>query len=129
MLQLLQGVVAEGTAKAAKSLARPVGGKTGTTNDFTDAWFVGFSPSLTVAVWVGFDAKVTLGNKEAGAVVALPIWIDYMQEILKDKPVETFAAVETSEEGPSEAPEITTYSDQKKLFVEDLPATSPAKKP
>lgn len=129
MLQLLQGVVAEGTATAAKSLARPVGGKTGTTNDFTDAWFVGFSPSLTVAVWVGFDAKVTLGNKEAGAVVALPIWIDYMQEILKDKPVETFAAVETSEEGPSEAPEITTYSDQKKLFVEDLPATSPAKKP
>lgn len=129
MLQLLQGVVAEGTATAAKSLARPVGGKTGTTNDFTDAWFVGFTPSLTVAVWVGFDAKVTLGNKEAGAVVALPIWIDYMQEILKDKPVETFAAVESSQGSLSEAPEVTTFSDEKKLFVEDLPAASPPKKP
>jgi penicillin-binding protein 1A len=129
MLQLLQGVVTEGTAQAAKSLARPVGGKTGTTNDFTDAWFVGFTPSLTVAVWVGFDAKVSLGNKEAGAAVALPIWIDYMQEILKDKPVEAFAAVEFPLEGPPETPEITTYPDQKKLFVEDLPATPPARKP
>ena len=129
MLRLLQGVVEEGTAKAARSLARPVGGKTGTTNDFTDAWFVGFTPSLTVAVWVGFDAKVSLGNKEAGAAVALPIWIDYMQEILKDKPVETFAAVETPQEGPPETPEFTTYSDQRKLFVEDLPAISPSKKP
>jgi penicillin-binding protein 1A len=129
MLQLLQGVVTEGTAQAAKSLARPVGGKTGTTNDFTDAWFVGFTPSLTVAVWVGFDAKVSLGNKEAGAAVALPIWIDYMQEILKDKPVEAFATVEFPLEGPPETPEITTYPDQKKLFVEDLPATPPARKP
>jgi penicillin-binding protein 1A len=129
MLQLLQGVVAAGTAQAAKSLGRPVGGKTGTTNDFTDAWFVGFTPSLTVAVWVGFDAKVSLGNREAGAVVALPIWIDYMQQVLKDKPVEDFAVVETPEEGPPETPEITKYSDRRKLFVEDLPPTSAPKQP
>jgi penicillin-binding protein 1A len=129
MLRLLQGVVAEGTAQAAKSLARPVGGKTGTTNDFTDAWFVGFTPSLTVAVWVGFDAKVSLGNKEAGAAVALPIWIDYMQEILKDRPIESFPAVEIPQEGPPESQDFTSYTDQKKIFVEDLPPVSPPRKP
>src|SRR5438093_1541371 len=91
MLGLLQNVVQNGTATAAKSLGRPLGGKTGTTNDFTDAWFVGFTPSLTTAVWVGFDTKKTLGNKEAGAVVALPIWIHYLEDTLKDKPVEQFA--------------------------------------
>src|SRR5207247_9075606 len=78
MLEMLQNVVQSGTATAAKSLGRPIGGKTGTTNDFTDAWFVGFTPSLTTAVWVGFDVKKSLGDKEAGARVALPIWIHYM---------------------------------------------------
>ncbi|NWG13299.1 MAG: PBP1A family penicillin-binding protein [Acidobacteria bacterium] len=121
MLRALQGVVEQGTAKAARSLRRPVGGKTGTTNDFTDAWFVGFTPSLTVAVWVGFDAKVTLGSKEAGAVAALPIWIDYMQEILKETPVENFAVVESTEEAGTDSPEIT-FSQRRKLFVEELPA-------
>ncbi len=127
ILRVLQGVVEQGTAKAARSLQRPVGGKTGTTNDFTDAWFVGFTPSLTVAVWVGFDAKVTLGNKEAGAVAALPIWIDYMQEILRDTPVENFAAAESTEEAATESPEIT-FSQRKKLFIEDLPGIPPPKK-
>jgi penicillin-binding protein 1A len=91
MLGLLQGVVQSGTATAAKSLERPLGGKTGTTDDFTDAWFVGFTPSITAAVWIGRDEKKTLGDKQTGAVVALPIWIDCMREILKDKPVEQFA--------------------------------------
>ena len=94
MLGLLQNVVQNGTATAAKSLARPVGGKTGTTEDFTDAWFIGFTPSITAAVWVGFDEKKTLGDKQTGAVVALPIWIECMKEILKDKPVENFPTVE-----------------------------------
>lgn len=129
MLRLLQGVVAEGTAQAAKSLARPIGGKTGTTNDFTDAWFVGFTPSLTAAVWVGFDAKVSLGNKEAGAAVALPIWINYMREVLKDKPIENFPTVEIPQEGPPETQDFVPYSDQKKLFIEDLPPVSPPRKP
>ncbi len=120
MLDLLEGVVQSGTATAAKSLGRPLGGKTGTTNDFTDAWFVGFSPSLTTAVWVGFDEKKSLGNREAGAVVALPIWIKYMGAILKDKPVEEFAAAEMTAQvtgdgyGPSTA-------QRRKLFVEDIP--------
>ena len=63
MLDLLQEVVQNGTATAAKSLGRPLGGKTGTTDNFTDAWFVGFNPSLTAAVWVGFDGKKTLGEQ------------------------------------------------------------------
>jgi penicillin-binding protein 1A len=55
-----------------------VAGKTGTTNDFTDAWFIGFSPSITCGVWMGFDEKKTLGNKETGSLAALPIWVDFM---------------------------------------------------
>ncbi|HYK87925.1 MAG TPA: penicillin-binding transpeptidase domain-containing protein, partial [Acidobacteriota bacterium] len=122
MLALLQGVVQSGTATAARSLGRPLGGKTGTTNDFTDAWFVGFSPSLTTAVWVGFDEKKNLGNKETGAVVALPIWIKYMSEILKDKPVERFASPEVTDQVMSESTEAVPIA-RKKLFVEDIPGS------
>ncbi len=124
MLALLQNVVQSGTATAAKSLGRPLGGKTGTTNDFTDAWFVGFTPSITTAVWVGFDEKKTLGNKEAGAVVALPIWIKFMAAVLKDKPVEQFAVPEVIEEAPVEGLE-TTPPERRKIFVEDLPGGTP----
>ena len=94
MLGLLRNVVENGTATAAKSLDRPLGGKTGTTNDFTDAWFVGFTPSLTAAVWIGYDEKRTLGDSQSGGVVALPIWIDCMKEILKDVPVENFTTLD-----------------------------------
>jgi len=128
MLGLLQGVVENGTATAAKSLRRPVGGKTGTTNDFTDAWFVGFSPSLTTAVWVGFDSKRTLGNKEAGAVAALPIWINYVEQILKDKPVEQFVDVRPTDQHLTENTDLGLPM-PKRLFVEDLPTGNPAKKP
>jgi penicillin-binding protein 1A len=98
MLGLLQEVVQGGTATAAKSLGRPLGGKTGTTNDFTDAWFIGFTPSITAAVWVGYDEKKTLGSKQSGAVVALPIWIEAMQSILKDTPIEQFQTVKPNED-------------------------------
>jgi len=125
MLGLLQNVVQSGTATAAKSLGRPLGGKTGTTNDFTDAWFVGFTPSITTAVWIGFDEKKTLGNREAGAVVALPIWIKYIAEILKDKPVEQFATAEITDQGLSESTDSALIL-HKKLFVEDLPGGSPS---
>jgi penicillin-binding protein 1A len=103
MLGLLQEVVQGGTATAAKSLGRPLGGKTGTTNDFTDAWFIGFTPSITAAVWVGFDEKKTLGPKESGAVVALPIWIETMKSILKDTPIEQFQTY-TPEEATDDSP-------------------------
>ena len=79
MVSLLQGVVLHGTAAAAKKLNHPVAGKTGTTNDYTDAWFIGFSPSITCGVWIGYDEKRTLGENETGGHAALPIWIDFMQ--------------------------------------------------
>ena len=78
MTWMLREVVLHGTAKTATRLKHPVAGKTGTTNNFTDAWFIGFSPSLTCGVWVGFDEKTTLGDKETGARAALPVWMDFM---------------------------------------------------
>jgi penicillin-binding protein 1A len=90
MVSLLQGVVQQGTATAALKLKHPLGGKTGTTNDFTDAWFVGFSPSITCGVWIGFDEKKTLGSKETGGQAALPIWIDFMKVALQGRDNETF---------------------------------------
>ena len=65
-------------------------GKTGTTNDFTDAWFIGYTPSLVAGAWIGFDEKVTLGDKETGGRAALPIWMDFIREVYKDKPIEQF---------------------------------------
>jgi len=82
MTSMLREVVLHGTGVAAARLKYPVAGKTGTTNDFTDAWFIGFSPSITCGVWMGFDEKKTLGNKETGAVAALPIWMDFMATAL-----------------------------------------------
>ena len=87
---MLQGVVQRGTAYQASSLGRPIGGKTGTTNDFRSAWFVGFSPDIVVGVFVGFDDNRSLGNNETGAVDAVPVFIDFMQTALKDTPVHDF---------------------------------------
>ncbi|PYT36199.1 MAG: hypothetical protein DMF52_08075 [Acidobacteria bacterium] len=91
MTYLLEGVTESGTgALAARELNRPVAGKTGTTDDLADAWFVGFSPSLVAGVWVGFDQKKSLGEGETGARAALPIWIGFMKGALKGKPEESF---------------------------------------
>ena len=68
----------------------PLGGKTGTTSDFTDAWFLGFSPSVTCGVWVGYDSRESLGKRETGAAAALPIWIDFMRAAIAGKPDEQF---------------------------------------
>ena len=90
MMTLLQGVTQHGTGASAAQLQHPIGGKTGTTSDFTDAWFLGFSPSVTCGVWVGFDSRESLGNKETGARVALPIWIDFMRAAIAGKDDEQF---------------------------------------
>ena len=90
MTTLLQEVVKHGTAFSASKLNHPLAGKTGTTNDFTDAWFIGFSPSITAGVWIGYDEKKTLGPKESGAMAALPMWIDFMKAAIADKPNEKF---------------------------------------
>ena len=90
MTYMLRSVVERGTARRARVLERPLGGKTGTTNDSTDTWFVGFSPQITAGVWTGYDTKISLGEKVYGATLALPIWIDFMQEITQDMPIEDF---------------------------------------
>jgi penicillin-binding protein 1A len=79
MTNLMRGVIARGTGAAAAALDWPLGGKTGTTNDFTDAWFTGFDPKITVGVWVGHDDKKPLGPAETGAEAALPIWMEFMK--------------------------------------------------
>jgi penicillin-binding protein 1A len=91
MVDLMQEPIKPGgTAAKAAELKRPIAGKTGTTNDFTDAWFIGYTPSLVAGAWIGFDEKVTLGDKETGAKAALPIWMEFMREVLKDKPIVQF---------------------------------------
>ncbi|MFN8062692.1 MAG: PBP1A family penicillin-binding protein [Vicinamibacterales bacterium] len=77
MTSLLRGVVQHGTAAAAKSIDWPLAGKTGTTDDYTDAWMLGFDPEITVGVWVGLDIKKPIGRNQSGAVAALPIWMDF----------------------------------------------------
>jgi penicillin-binding protein 1A len=82
MTNMLTGVIQEGTGKKARVLGRPLAGKTGTTNKFKDALFIGFSPSITTGVWVGQDTSESLGNLETGARAALPIWMDFMKTAL-----------------------------------------------
>lgn len=89
---MLQGVVQRGTATQALVLGRPVGGKTGTTNDYRSAWFMGFSPKLVVGVFVGFDDNRSLGEGETGAVAAVPIFVEFMQSALKSEPTDDFQA-------------------------------------
>jgi penicillin-binding protein 1A len=108
MMQLLQAVVQHGTGAAASQLKHPFGGKTGTTNDYTDAWFIGFSPSVTCGTWIGFDDRQSLGEKETGARAALPMWMDFMRAAIANKPTEAF---------------VTAGAPQKKL---DVPLSSPA---
>ena len=90
MTYLLEGVIADGTGRLAQVINHPMAGKTGTTDDFSDAWFIGFTPSLACGVWVGFDQKQTLGPDETGARAALPIWVDFFKAILEDRPKERF---------------------------------------
>ena len=115
MVAMLQDVVNFGTGVRAKALGRPSAGKTGTTNDFTDAWYIGFTPQITAGVWVGFDdPKTSLGPKETGARAALPIWLEFMEQATKGMPVESF-------------PNVTSLEDLAKTQQEqvDVPDTAP----
>jgi penicillin-binding protein 1A len=94
MVAMLEEVVQFGTGVRAKQLGRASAGKTGTTNDFTDAWYIGFTPQLTAGVWVGNDDKrISLGKKETGAQAALPIWLEFMQGATQGMPVQDFPNV------------------------------------
>lgn len=90
MVNILEGVVERGTGRRAQAIGKPVAGKTGTSNDSRDAWFLGFTPDLAVGVYVGFDTPRTLGKKETGSSAALPIFVDFMQNALSDKPATPF---------------------------------------
>jgi penicillin-binding protein 1A len=90
MSDLLSAVVQEGTGRGLLRLGRPLAGKTGTTNEQGDAWFMGFSPDLTTGVWVGHDDNSALGFGETGAGAALPIWRDFMRVALADRPIRDF---------------------------------------
>lgn len=94
MTQLLKGVIEDpkGTGGKARALGRELAGKTGTTNGYFDAWFIGYSPQISTGVWVGFDKEKTIGIGEVGGRAALPIWIDFMKEAHQDLPQMTFAA-------------------------------------
>ena len=91
---MMEDVIQKGTGQAAKSIGRPIAGKTGTTNDFVNAWFIGGAPNLVTGVYVGFDDRRSLGETESGAHAALPIWINFMKESLKQVPVMAFTVPE-----------------------------------
>jgi penicillin-binding protein 1A len=103
MMGLLRAVTQFGTGAAASQLNHPLGGKTGTTSDYTDAWFLGFSPSVTCGVWVGYDSNQSLGEKETGARAALPIWIAVMRQAIIGKESEKFLGDEKSNSAPKPA--------------------------
>ena len=98
LIDMMKGVVKRGTAAQAARMPYFLAGKTGTTNDFRDAWFVGFSPHLLCLVWVGYDKETFLGKRESGATTALPIWIDFMSKVLPLYPNDDFGHVQESAE-------------------------------
>lgn len=91
MTTLMEGVIERGTGRVAKEFGRPSAGKTGTTNDCTDAWFIGYTPQLVTSVWVGYDDMRSLGKRQTGGRVAAPIWTSFMKAALADEPLENFS--------------------------------------
>jgi penicillin-binding protein 1A len=92
MTDLLKAVVQEGTGWRIKALKRPAAGKTGTTNNLRDAWFIGYTPELVAGAWVGYDDQKTMGKGETGSRAASPLWLYYMSNVLKGTPVVDFPA-------------------------------------
>ena len=127
MTAMLEEVVQFGTAMKAKSIGRPAGGKTGTTQDYTDAWFVGFTPQITAGVWVGFDDKqISLGKRETGAQAALPIWMEFVERGMAGIPAMDFANVVTLEQ---QAAEHNVHVDTPDTAPEDEAPSLPKPKP
>jgi penicillin-binding protein 1A len=134
MTAMLEEVIQFGTGIQAKALGRPAAGKTGTTQDYTDAWFVGFTPQITAGVWVGFDDKqISLGKKETGARAALPIWLEFMQRATAGTPVVDFPNVVPLELQAGEhhlnvdTPDTAPTEDEPAAPKEKPPAVPPAK--
>ncbi|MFC1494541.1 penicillin-binding protein 1A [Thermodesulfobacteriota bacterium] len=95
MTDILKGVIQEGTGWRARALGRPAAGKTGTSNDLRDAWFIGYTPELVTGVWTGYDTMVPMGKNETGSRAASPIWLYFMEAVLKGEPVQDFIAPES----------------------------------
>jgi penicillin-binding protein 1A len=136
MTAMLEEVVQFGTGVRAKELGRPSAGKTGTTNDFTDAWYIGFTPQITAGVWVGNDDKrISLGKKETGARAALPIWLEFMQQAVQGMPVEDFPNVVPLEkqvgahEVQVDTPDTAPPADAAEQGLTENKAPSPSKTP
>lgn len=131
MMTFLQAVTRVGTGAAAQQLHHAVGGKTGTTNNFTDAWFIGFSPSVTCGTWIGFDDRQSLGKGEQGAKAALPMWIDFMRAAIANKPNESFStagAPRRSVDVPVTPPDANAEPDNP-TDNKDTPDAEPDAKP
>ena len=135
MTAMLEEVIRFGTGIQAKALGRPAAGKTGTTQDYTDAWFVGYTPQLTAGVWVGFDDKqISLGKKETGARAALPVWLEFMQGAVAGTPLMDFTNVVPLEQQASEhhinvdTPDTAPTEDEPPAPQEKPPAASPPAK-
>ena len=112
MTSLLQGVVQRGTAQAARWLEKPLGGKTGTADDYSNAWFIGFSPTLCAGIWVGHEqGNMTIGERQSGAVAALPAWIEYIQKIIDDEKKAAGENGEVYDPGEFEVPPNLDYAD------------------
>jgi penicillin-binding protein 1A len=120
MMTLLRAVTAHGTGAAVAQINHPLGGKTGTTSDYTDAWFMGFSPSVTCGVWVGYDSRQSLGEKETGARAALPIWMEIMKVAIAGKDDEQFP-------GDTEQPPLLQAKSAP--LVSPVPMPTPAPRP
>ena len=118
MMVLLEAVVQHGTAAATAQMHHAFGGKTGTTNNYTDAWFIGFSPSVTCGTWVGFDSRQSLGEKETGARAALPIWMDFMKVAVAANPNEAFSRPDA----PKRTIEVPVQTDSDAILVPKPPA-------
>jgi len=135
MTAMLEEVIRFGTGVQAKALGRPAAGKTGTTQDYTDAWFVGYTPQLTAGVWVGFDDKqISLGKKETGARAALPIWLEFMQGAVAGTPLMDFSNVVPLEQQAGghhinvDTPDTAPTEDEPPAPKEKPPATLPPAK-
>ena len=135
MTAMLEEVIQFGTGVQAKALGRPAAGKTGTTQDYTDAWFVGYTPQITAGVWVGFDDKqISLGKKETGARAALPIWLEFMQGATAGMPPLDFANVVPLEQQVGEhhvnvdTPDMAPTEDEPAAPKEKPPSPSPPTK-
>lgn len=128
MNYLMQGIVQYGTAWRAKAIPQPTGAKTGTTNDFIDAWLMGFAPNMAIGVWVGFDQPQTMGKNESGSKAAGPIWVDFAKKALENKQLKfdvpegiTFVRVD------AETGELPTSTTKKRILEAFEAGTEPTR--